>query len=76
VRQVRFAVHKIVRSGETAPGLNWLKTEVADYWSHREKILHIADFLSKLDSVAGIERWRSDCEAARLLAGAVRNDHV
>jgi adenine-specific DNA methylase len=76
VRQVLVAIHKIVRSDETAAGLNWLKTEVNDYWSQREKILHILDYLAKLDRVGGMEHWQSDSEAARLLAGAVRNDHI
>ena len=76
MRQVLFAVHQITRSDETASGLNWLKTELPDYWNVRDKILHILDFLAKLDKVAGMEHWNKDSEAARLLYGAVRNDYV
>ncbi len=76
VRQLLFAVHKITRSEETASGLNWLKTELADYWNAREKIIHLLDYLARIDRVAGMRHWNKDSEAARLLAGAVRNDHV
>ncbi len=76
VRQILFAIHQITRSEETATGLNWLKTEWPDYWNFRERILHILDFLGKLDRVAGMTHWDRDAEAARLLSGAVRNDYV
>src|SRR5687767_2452471 len=43
VRQILAAVHKAAGSEETAAGLNWLKTELADYWGARERIVHILD---------------------------------
>lgn len=76
VRQVLFAVHQITRADEAASGLNWLKTELPEYWNSRDKIIHILDFLATLDKVAGLDHWAKDSEAARLLAGAVRNHHV
>jgi adenine-specific DNA methylase len=76
VRQVLFAIFKIIQSEETATGLNWLKTELTDYWNGRDKILHVLDYLAKLDRVTGMDHWRQDSEAARSLAGAVRNDHI
>jgi len=42
----------------------------------REKIIHLLDFLSVLGNVFGLSHWIKDAEAAKLLAGAVRNDHV
>lgn len=75
-RQILFAVHQITCTDETASGLNWLKTELAEYWNTRDRIIHILDFLARLDRVAGMQHWGKDSEAARLLAGAVRNDHV
>lgn len=56
--------------------LNWLKTELPEHWNSRDKIIHILDFLATLDKVAGLDHWARDSESARLLAGAVRNDHV
>jgi adenine-specific DNA methylase len=76
VRQILFAVHQITRADEVAPGLNWLRTELPDYWNLREKIVHVLDFLAAFDQMAAMRHWRQDAQSARLLAGAVRNDHV
>lgn len=76
VRQTLFAIHQITQSEQTSDGLNWLKTELPDYWQGRDAILHVLDFLGHLDRVSGMTHWTKDSESARLLAGAVRNDHV
>jgi hypothetical protein len=76
VRQVLFAVQQVVKNEQTQDGLNWLKTELQDYWQVREKIIHILDFFSALSGVSGMTHWQEDAAAAILLAGAVRNDHV
>jgi putative DNA methylase len=76
VRHILFAVHQAVRAEQTKEGMNWLKTEVGDYWGRRERIIEILEFLASLDRIAGMAHWRRDAEGARLLAGAVRNDHL
>jgi hypothetical protein len=76
LRQALFAMHQTVKSEEVRDGLNWLKTELPDYWSSREKIVHLLDFLSALRYAAPMAHWQKDANAAGLLAGAVRNDHV
>ena len=77
VRQVLFAVYQVTKNEQTRDGLNWLRTELPhDYWPSREKIIHILDYLAALGRVSGMTHWEKDAEAARLLAGAVRNDHV
>lgn len=76
VRQVLFSVHQVTRSEETTDGLNWLRTELPDYWNSRERIIEVLDSLARLDRVTGMDHWEKDSESARLLAGAVRNDHV
>ncbi len=76
VRQVLFAAFQVVKSEEIRDGLNWLKSEVPDYWAGREKIIHILDYLAALGRISGLDHWQKDAEAAGLLAGAVRNDHV
>jgi hypothetical protein len=76
VRQCLFAVAQTVKSEDTREGLNYLKTELPDYWAMRERIVHILDYLSIPRSIAGMEHWQKDANAASLLAGAVRNDHV
>ena len=57
-------------------GLNWLRTELPDYWASREKVVHVLDYLSALRYAAPMAHWQKDAAAAGLLAGAVRNDHV
>ncbi len=76
VRQVLFAVSQVVRTEVTSDGLNWLKTELSDYWSQREKVIPLLDYLAALGRISALSNWRRDAEAAALLAGAVRNDHV
>jgi adenine-specific DNA methylase len=76
VRQVLFAIQLVVKNEQTEDGLNWLNTELSEYWQVREKIIHILDFFSALSGVSGMAHWQEDAAAATLLAGAVRNDHV
>lgn len=76
VRSVLFAVFKVSRSEQTQDGLNWLKTELQDYWNSREKIIHLLEFFGGLGRVSTMGHWEKDSESARLLAGTVRNDHV
>jgi putative DNA methylase len=75
-RQVLNAVFQAIKREDARAGLNWLRTELTDYWGQREKILSILDYLAVLRGVASMPHWRQDAEAAALLAGAVRNDHV
>ena len=72
-RNVLFAVHQVAETGEAREGLRWLRDEVKPgYWDSREAIIAILGYLGSL----AIEHWHADSEAARLLAGAVENDHV
>ena len=74
-RHVLFAIHTISKNGEVPGGLNWLRTELPNYWDVRTRAIVLLDFFGKLDTVTGMEHWKDDCESARLLAGALRNDH-
>ena len=48
VRQCMFAVSLTVKNEDTREGLNWLHTELPDYWASREKVIHILEYLSGL----------------------------
>lgn len=63
---------RVAESDETRQGMTWIKTEIADYWPQRENILVLLRYLARLP----IPHWQADAAAARLLAGAVENDHV
>lgn len=76
VRQCLFAVAHSAKTEDPREGLNYLKTELSDYWIKRERIIHILDYLTTLRGVTGMEHWQKDAHAASLLTGMVRNDHV
>ena len=76
VRHCLFTVWLSVKNENTGEGMNWLHTELKDYWGSREKIIHILEYLAGLGVAAPMAHWKKDAHAAGLLAGAVRNDHV
>ena len=72
VRHALYAVWRAAESGEVADSLTWLRTELPDYWPQREALAAILRYLAAVD----VDHWREDAAAARLVAGAVENDHV
>jgi putative DNA methylase len=75
VRHLLFAIHETVSKETVQEGLNYLKVEVPDYWTIRKRALEILRYLSRLEHILHLPHWRKDAEAARVLAGAVENDH-
>jgi hypothetical protein len=69
-------VAQTVKAEETRAGLDWLKTELADCWGSRDKVIRLLDYLAGLRFVGSMPQWAKDAAPAGLLAGAVRNDHV
>ena len=49
-----------------------LAAELDEYWSRKEALAAVLSYLATVD----IDHWRDDATAARLVAGAVENDHV
>jgi adenine-specific DNA methylase len=74
LRQALFAVREASRTREALTGRDWLRTELADYWNHRQKLITVLHYLATMG--IKLENWRQDGEAARLVAGAVENDHI
>ena len=72
LRHCLFAVYQTADQDSTKIGLTYLKTEIPDYWARREIMVGMLSFIGRLQ----IPHWGRDAEAARLLAGAVDNDHV
>ena len=72
VRHALYAVWRAAESGEVADSLTWLRTELPDYWPQREALAAVLHYLAAID----VGHWREDATAARLVAGAVENDHV
>ena len=73
VRHALFAVHEARQEGDAQAGRMWLRNEVEGYWSHRKKLIEILDYLAAMGRAS--EYWEDDAKAARLVAGAVENDH-
>lgn len=74
-RNMLFAIHETVRTEDAREGLNWLHTEVKEYWNQRKSIIAILKYLSKLNHIPHMNHWEKDADAALRLAGAVENDH-
>jgi hypothetical protein len=47
---------------------------LSDYWNQRKRLVVVLNYLATM--ALKLESWRQDGEAARLVAGAVENDHV
>jgi len=77
VRQCLFAAWLTVKNEGTREGMDYLHTELRDaYWTNREKIIGVLEYLAVLRHAASMEHWQKDSQGAALLSGAVRNDHV
>lgn len=74
VRHCLFAVRETVRTGEVKSGKNWLRTEVPEYWTRRKAIIELLEYFSRL--ALNNKQWSSDSQNAKLLAGAIQNDHA
>ena len=72
VRQALYAVWRAAETRDVAGSLTWLRTELPDYWPQREALASVLRYLGRTE----IDHWRDDAEAARIVAGAVENDHV
>ena len=46
------------------------------YWARRELFVGLLEWLSQLGNSAGMAEWAADSQAARILAGRLRNDHA
>ena len=76
MRQCLFAIYKAASNDDTQDAMVWLRHELPDYWTNRLRVAEILDYLANLRHADSMAHWKQDAHAARLLAGAVRNDHV
>ena len=72
VRHALYAIWRATETGEVTESLNWLRTELPNYWPQREALIDILRYLARTE----ITHWHQDAAAARVVAGAVENDHV
>jgi putative DNA methylase len=76
VRHALFAIKEVAAAeGDTTPGRMWLRTELAEkYWPQRKTLLEVLGFFARLEHT--VPAWQHDAASAKLLAGAVENDHA
>jgi adenine-specific DNA methylase len=74
VRHALFAIREAHRSESAQTGKNWLRNEFKDYWSQRKNLIEILNYLAGMENKCDF--WSNCGKAARLVAGAVENDHA
>jgi putative DNA methylase len=78
LRHLMFAVRETKAADNSAePGRQYLRDTFGQgYWMQRERFIGLLEWLAQLGYIAGMDEWRADSEAARILAGRLRNDHA
>lgn len=71
VRHALYATWRAAETEDVSESLIWLHAELPDYWNRRDALATVLRYLSGMES----DHWRQNA-AARLVAGAVENDHV
>ncbi len=76
LRNVLAALHQAIKAEDTIQGRNWLKNELPNYWSQRNTIVEILEFISAFENIENMPHWKEEARYARLLAELVKNDSV
>jgi putative DNA methylase len=78
LRHLMFAVRETVAADNSPePGRQYLRDTFGQaYWGKREGFVNLLEWLAALGNAEGMQEWVADSEAARMLAGRLRNDHA
>jgi adenine-specific DNA methylase len=78
LRHLMFAVRETAAADNSPePGRQYLRDTFGQgYWGKREGFVNLLEWLAALGNAQGMNEWASDSEAARMLAGRLRNDHA
>jgi len=78
LRHLLFAVRETAANDNSPePGRQYLRDTFGQgYWGRREGFVHLLDWLAALGNAQGMGEWVADSDAARMLAGRLRNDHA
>jgi len=76
LRNVLAALHQAIRAEDTTKGRNWLKNELPNYWSQRNLIVEIINYIAALEHIENMPHWKEEARYARLLSELVKNDGV
>jgi adenine-specific DNA methylase len=77
LRHLMFAVRETAAADNSPePGRQYLRDTFGQaYWTKREGFVGLLEWLSALGNAEDMNEWADDSEAARILAGRLRNDH-
>ena len=78
LRHLMFAIRETaVADNSPEQGRQYLRDTFGQgYWSKREGFVNLLEWLAALGNAEGMAEWADDSEAARILAGRLRNDHA
>lgn len=78
LRHLMFAIRETAAADNSPePGRQYLRDTFGQgYWGKREGFVFLLEWLAALGNAEGMEEWRADSAAARILAGRLRNDHA
>jgi adenine-specific DNA methylase len=78
LRHLMFAIRETSAADNSPePGRQYLRdTFGRGYWGKREGFVGLLEWLAALGNAEGMNEWIADSEAARILAGRLRNDHA
>lgn len=78
LRHLMFAVRETAAADNSPePGRQYLRDTFGQgYWGKREGFVNLLEWLAALGNSEGMQEWAADSEAARMLAGRLRNDHA
>ncbi len=78
LRHLMFAVRETAAADNSPePGRQYLRDTFGQgYWGKREGFIGLLEWLAALGNAQGMDEWVADSEAARILAGRLRNDHA
>jgi putative DNA methylase len=78
LRHLLFAIRETTGADmNPEPGRQYLRDTFGQgYWQNRESFIGLLEWLAALGNAEGMNEWNDDSEAARILAGRLRNDHA
>ena len=78
MRHLLFAIRETTAADNSPePARQYLRDTFAQaYWQRRERFIGLLEWLAALANAEGMTEWQKDSEAARILAGRLRNDQA
>lgn len=74
VRNILMALYLSQKTEDPNSGKNWLRNELADYWSNRNKIIELLGMFTAFKNVSDTPHWVEAAKYAEYLQSLVKND--